>query len=369
MKKNALVIAGFALLSTNAFASKARLEALSGNNGAAEHYISDKGNVFRNAATINTHKNFVVTEWGAGIDTDAQATPRAEGGFFRDAGSMAYGLYLGNDGINNGRNAAFLKQDNALDLFLGGDAGIQWGARLHYANSKDEPGTPAAVVRKNTAFGLGLGVVAGAVDVYANVDLSDKSKGGTLTADEWKLKPTFEVGASYDWSGYTFLAEVTSGKIEQKLATVGTQTKDMSFRVGAGHVMEINPTARVIADVSFVYGSTKVSTTTPVATTKTKNMTLPVTLGFEADATSWLTLRGSVGQNVIVNNKKVETTTTAKTTNANTTTVNGGASLNFGKLAVDGLIGTTSSAGVAGSKTGVLSTDNLLTRVGVTYNF
>ena len=95
-------------------------------------------------------------------------------------------------------------------------------------------------------------------------------------------------------------------------------------------------------------------------------MGLPVTFGFEADATSWLTLRGSVGQNVILNNRKNGAN---KSSDANTTTVNGGATLNFGKLAVDGLVGTTSSAGVAGTKNGVLSTSNLLTRVGVTYNF
>ena len=363
--KRVLVIAGLAVLSTNAFASKARLEALSGNNGAANRYISDDANLFRNAATINTHKNFVVTEWGAGAYTDSQTAPRAEGGFFKEAGALAYGLYLGNNGVN-GRDAAFQKQDNALDLFLGGDAGLQWGARLHYASAKNEPGG-AAVTKKNTAFGLGLGVVSGAAEAYANVDLSDKSEGATLAADEWKQKPTFTVGGSYNWSGYTFFGEFGNGKVEQTLNAAKTTEKNTDITVGVGRIMEINPTARVIADASFVYNLDKSEATG--ANTKTKNMTMPVTIGFEAEATSWLTLRGSVGQNVILNNKKVETTTTAKSTNVNTTTVNGGATLTFGKLAVDGLIGTTSSAGAAGSKTGVLSTSNLLSRVGVTYNF
>ncbi len=359
MKKSALVIAGLALLSTNAFASKARLEALGGYNGAANLYVSDKANVFRNAATINTHKNFVVTEWGAQRDTDAQDTPRAEGGFFKDAGSLAYGLYLGNDGDNNGRNAAFQKQDNALDLFLGGDAGMQWGARLHYANGKDDTGT---IKKKNSAYGVGLGMVMGAAEGYANVDISDKSEGGTLAADEWNQKPTFTVGGSYDWSGYTFFGELTNGKVEETLNAVKTETKDMEVRVGAGRIWEINPTARVLADASFVYTVEKTNGT------KDKFMGLPVTFGFEADATSWLTLRGSVGQNVILNNRKNGAN---KSSDANTTTVNGGATLNFGKLAVDGLIGTTKGDGThnATSKTGVLSTSNLLTRVGVTYNF
>ena len=358
MKKSALVIAGLALLSTNAFASKARLEALGGYNGAANLYVSDKANVFRNAATINTHKNFVVTEWGGNVDSDSQTAPRAEGGFFKDAGSLAYGLYLGNDGAQNSvRPAAFLDQDNALDLFLGGDAGMQWGARLHYASGKDDTG---AVKKKNSAYGVGLGMVMGAAEGYANVDIADKSEGGTAAGDEYKVKPSFTIGGSYDWSGYTFFAEVSNGKVEEKVAATTTETKAMDVRVGAGRIWEINPTARVLADASFVYETEK------TGGTKDKFMGLPVTFGFEADATSWLTLRGSVGQNVILNNRKVAGT---KSTDANTTTVNGGATLNFGKLAVDGLVGTTSSTGTAGSKTGVLSTSNLLTRVGVTYNF
>lgn len=369
MKKSALVIAGLALVSTNAFASKARLEALSANNGAAGLYVSDKGNLFRNAATINTHKNFVVTEWGTkGTATgdDDKVSPRAEGGFFKDAGSLAYGLYFGNDGEDNSRNDAgiptsFLRQDNALDLFIGGDAGLQWGARLHYANSKDEP--TGGIKRKNTAFGLGLGVVMGAAEGYANVDISDKSEGnsaaGGLAGDQYKAKPSFTVGGSYEWSGYTFFAEFSNAKADMTLGTAKATAKDTEIRVGAGRIWEINPTARVLADASIVSSTEKEEA--GGTTDKTKNLLLPVTFGFEADATSWLTLRGSVGQNVILNNKKVEGTGAGKSTNANTTTVNAGATLNFGKLAVDGAIGTT--------KAGSLNTDELLSRVGVTYNF
>jgi hypothetical protein len=370
MRKQTLVIAGLALLSTSAFASKARLDALNGYDGAGKYYISDDANVFRNAATINTHKNYVTTEWGTGASTETQAAPRAEGGFFKDGGALAYGLYLGNNGQGDDtRNANFQKQDNALDLFLGGDAGLQWGAKVHYANAKVDPGTAGSVVKKNTAFGLGLGVVAGAAEGYANVDLSDKSSGALLATDQWKQKPTFTVGGSYNMSGYTFFGELASGKVEQNYASAASTIKSTDARVGVGHIMEINPTARIITDASVVYSLAKTEGSTAALSTKTTDMTLPLTLGFEAEATSWLTLRGSVGQTVLLNNDKVESVTTSKKTLANTTTVNGGATLSFGKLAIDGLVGATSSAGVAGSKTGVLSTSNLLSRVGVTYNF
>ena len=89
----------------------------------------------------------------------------------------------------------------------------------------------------------------------------------------------------------------------------------------------------------------------------------------EADATSWLTLRGNVHQNVLLGSSK--SIAGKKTTIANSTTVDAGATLNFGKLKVDGSVGTTdaSRTGTIGAKKGVLATDNLMSRVGVTYMF
>jgi len=86
----------------------------------------------------------------------------------------------------------------------------------------------------------------------------------------------------------------------------------------------------------------------------------------EADATSWLVVRGSIAQNVLIG--EVKQTTGKKDSIANTTAVNAGATLNFGKLKVDGMVGNTATDGT-NTKAGVLSTSNLLTKVGVTYNF
>ncbi|RPJ78882.1 MAG: hypothetical protein EHM20_02805 [Alphaproteobacteria bacterium] len=369
--KKTLVIVGLAVLSTSAHATKARIEALGTN---ANLYMKDSRNVFRNAATINSNKNYIVTEWGQAVKSDVVGTPRAEGGFFREMGSFAYGLYLGDEGSKNAtrEDAAvtpgYLAQDNALDLFIGGDAGLQWGAQLHYANSSSETAV-AEAKRTNSAFGLGLGMVMGEMEAYANVDLSDKSKGdGTTAANEASRKPSFTIGGAYNWSGYTFFAEVVSGKSEVKEGTETATDKDFNVLVGAGRVMEINPTARVFgnAAVSMTKNETN-DGANPATTNKTTNTIMPLTFGFETDATSWLALRGSLSQNVLLNNKKVEAKagaaagTTTKTTNAATTTVNAGASLTFGKLALDG------SIGVMG--TGTLNTDNLMSRVGVIYNF
>lgn len=358
MKKNVLVIAGLALVSTSAFASKARIESF-GNN--ANLYIKDQRNIFRNAATVNSNTNMIVTEWGKSQSTDSSTAPRAEGGFFRQAGSLNYGLYLGNnDGADRAvpatATAGFLNQDNALDLFIGGDAGLQWGARLHYANSKNE--IAAGQDMKNNAMGVGAGIVMGQLEVYTNVTIADKSEGmintaatPAFSAGEYKTKPSFTVGAGYDLNGTTIFAEATMNKADVTVAGTKTTEKENKYLLGAGRVMELTPTARVFGNVAFEYSKEEDGTTT-------KSMTLPVAFGFEADATSWLTLRGSVGQNVALNDVKTDG---KKSTEANTTNVTAGASLTFGKLALDGYVGTQA--------TGKLDANNMFSRVGVTYNF
>ncbi len=373
MKKNVLVIAGLAVLSTSAFASKARMESLGQDSVRGSEYIQDSRNIFRNPALLNQTKNYIITEWGTSANADDSATaPRAEGGFFREMGSFNYGLYLGNNGLDNGRNngatTKFLRQDNALDLFLSGDMGVQWGANLHYANAKDESQpTATPFERKNSAFGFGLGVVAGEAEAYLDMTLADKSTGNSfagtgLAADQYKTKPSFIVGGSYKWSSVTFFANYEMNKADLTLGTTTTTLKDSAITVGAGRIHEINPTARIVTDAKVVIAQDENET----ATGKTKVNTLPVTLGFEADATSWLVLRGNVHQNVILGETK--TPAGKKTTIANSTTVDGGATLNFGKLKVDGSIGTTTGTGT-NAKTGVLSTSNLLSRVGVSYWF
>lgn len=365
--KNVLLITGLAVLSTSAFASKARIEALGSN---ASYYIADTRSAFLNPADLNGAKNLLVTEWGtASSAADSASAPKAEGGFYREMGTFTYGVYLGNNAVlKPARAATFLGQDNAIDLLLAGDMGVKWGARLHYASSKIETGT-ASATKKNDAFGLSLGGKSGNMGAYLNMDLSDKSTGnGTVATYESKLKPSYQIGGTYDFSGFNFFADYSSGKLEETLAAL-TTTKSTSLLLGVGRIHEINPTSRFFSNAAFsvVTGEE----TSAGVTGKITETTLPVSFGMEADATSWLVVRGSVSQNVIIGQTKTTQTgqPDAKATIANSTNVNAGATLNFGKLKVDGLVGTTSAGNAVDSKQGVLSTNNLLTRVGVTYAF
>ena len=368
MKKQILIATGLAVLSTSAFASKARLEALGQDDDRGSFYVEDSRNIFRNAAKVNTHKNYITTEWGIASANDSAATPQAEGGFFREMGSFNYGVYMGSDiDAQNSNRTNYQAHDNALDLFFGGDMGVEWGARIHYANGSTENAGTHKLEHSN--FGLGLGMMMGDIEGYANIILSDESKGGASAGDKFEANG-LNLGASYNLNGTKFYVDYDKSGYDDTVGSNKEEQTDTVLTVGVGRIHEVSSTARLNMDVAFVSekDENKDPSATP-STTETKETKLPVTLGFEADATSWLVLRGSISQNVIINKREVKTATTSKNTKADTTVVNAGATLNFGKLKVDGSIGTDTSATNTGTEGGTLRLDNLMTRVGVTYWF
>ncbi|SNY94960.1 hypothetical protein [Flagellimonas pacifica] len=111
------------------------------SNKEDTHFIKDTRNIFLNPNAVNEYKNYVVTEWGK--DKEEQNDPNAEGGFFREAGSFAYGVYLGN---TVGKEKDFY--------------GITYGAELgYYHNISDDfqIGATAGYSRytgKETDFGF-----------------------------------------------------------------------------------------------------------------------------------------------------------------------------------------------------------------------
>ena len=123
-----------------------------------------------------------------------------------------------------------------------------------------------------------------------------------------------------------------------------------------------NNKASLFTKVAYV--NSKVEDTTAAADNKETD--LPLTVGLEYDAASWLTLRGSVAQSLY---SKVDDGT-VDGTKEETTSVAAGASLKFGELTVDGMIGNNGGASDNTSAgTGQLRTDSLMSRVSMTYRF
>ena len=146
MKKTLVVAAGLAVLSTSAFASKARMAALNQDAALGSYYLEDNRNQWRSAGDFGG--NYVIIEHGQNYQDDATPPGRqladAEGGFFREGGSMNYGLYLNStDTYGNVQDSdAGTIGAGRIDLFLSGNSGMDWGVRLGY--SRIEVNTPPA---------------------------------------------------------------------------------------------------------------------------------------------------------------------------------------------------------------------------------
>lgn len=366
MKKHIVIAAGLAVLSTSAYATKARMEALGQDSSKGSFFIQDSRNVFRNASHVNDLSNYVVTEWGS----TAAGSENPEGGFFRSAGQFNYGLYL-NSSVDsathtNGTNTGALSEDDRLTAFVGGDMGVKWGVSLFRAASKDEQ--TVAHKKEHDSMGAGLGVQHGALDGYVNFKFKDEAKGNTATAGSKSEADALEVGVGYDWMNYKFYVDYSKSTQEVTNVTAGAGKafdQDVSvITVGVGHTHEVSATSRLFTNLEYRNSKTEET----VGSTETKANKLPLTVGFETDATSWLALRGSVSQVVLLNSEKNKAG--KKKNEADTTNVAAGATLNFGKLKVDGMIGTAGNDGVGdGDETGSLSLDRLMTKVAVHYWF
>lgn len=373
MKKHVLIATGAALLSTSAFATKARMTALGQDSTRGSQYIQDSRNKFRNSAHVNNMNNYIVTEWET-------ATNEAEGGFFRSTGNLGYGLYLGSrrdnglralDATGTPSAVTAYNPGNELDAFIAGDAGIQWGARLNYQNGEHEVNQ-----EKRNAFGLGLGILMGDLSAYTNLSIAAKAEDTTgATNTEVKGKLGINVGAAYNWNNLTFHADYVSNKAE-KTVTGATATGEFSYsdiNVGVAQTHEISSTAMVFFAGDFSakkWENTNLDATqgpTTNSARELKSNTLKATMGFETDATSWLTWRGSISQNIFIGSTEVTVTPAnaalngKKVTTADSTTVAAGASLTFGKLVVDGTLGANGN--------GELRLDEGFANVAVSYWF
>lgn len=398
MKKLSIIVA-LACMSTGAYASKARLLAF-GEDADGSYFINDSRSIFRNSAYMNEYANKAMLEWGnstgSGLNLDADGTPKAQGGFIKNAGAYNYGVYLGNESNTTqllrmtawGATTAtqsLAHADNVVDLFFGGGDSMKWGVNLAYSKNKSE--TSATQKSEDNSYGARLGMLMGDIDAFANIALGNKAKttSGASTF-EYSGKLGYHVGGAYHMGDLTPFVSWKNGKWDVKQTGAATAGGTFSeLQVGVGHTKTISNTARIVTKAQYFREAVEVKYA--AGTTEGSISKIPLMVGFEADATSWLTLRGSVSHNLMGTSEakklgSVPNTTVAavyaaryratetKGTIENSTAVNAGASLNFGNLSIDGLIGANGSNGAtAATKSGVLDLDRLLTRVGMTYNF
>jgi hypothetical protein len=388
MKKLTLAL-GLAVIATPALASKARLEAL-GEDNFGSYYINDNRNQFLNPARINEAKDLVTYEFGSSstgtaVTADSAGAPKAEGGFNKSWNNMVWGLHFGNStpsatvvrGLVGNNN---LQERNVWDLFVGGDAGLKWGANLTYEGYSKSDATATTNKLTSNSLRARVGVISGDLDAFAQVSL--KGDANDYQGNTVEGKSSYFLGAGYMLNSYKLFADYLHiGTDYSVTATAGTENewKTDRIRLGAARQERLNDKTNLFTKLMVVHQKIEndgATSATAGINGETTNTTLPIVVGLEYDAASWLALRTSVVQNVY-GNSKVDPKTGSKSsgTLANTA-VNAGASLKFGELTVDGLISTDSdgdnsdgtSQSTAGGN-GSLRTDSLMSRVSMTYRF
>ena len=352
-----LLTLAIVLASTSAFATRARVTAL---QDAA--HITDTATIYSKPAHIFAVGDSVTLE--SGNTNKTTASDDAEALLVRSMGDAKWALSLGHDDAKiyeQRTNAGSpVLQQNPLEVTYGMKAGdMSWAATLGYSSFNDK----TAEVKDNT-MGLKFGAATSTWDATIDLGLVNKTTSGTAAAEEeFKGKSNVSVKGGYwvasdlyvhgniDMGGY----EVSTGGV------VGSEIKTTEYSVGAINTIKSEGN-------EFFYGASLASTESKESKapeTKITSLKLPLIMGIEANANSWLTLRGSVTQTVLINNDKTSnstTTTVEKSPGDNNTKFAAGAGLKLGKLSVDGSI----LSGAAGQ---TLDTSNLLTTVGMTYSF
>ncbi|AGH94725.1 hypothetical protein [Pseudobdellovibrio exovorus] len=363
--KQLLVIA-IALTAINAQASRARVNAL----GGAAHLV-DTATVHNNPADIFAlPSDYVAFETGAtGALAQTAQNANAEGMIVRSMGDSKLGLSLGHQSVNAASwglrgvvtNAALrVNQQNPLELTYGAKAAdLAWAGTLVYSNYHDKQAA-GAVVSKESSLGARFGVRASNWDAALRLGLGSNVE----LADSAKSEGNFSAGLNGGyWMENIYLHgafSTASGKEKDNTGAELLKVNQQQISVGALATHKKDGS-------ELFYGVQLVSTEQKdffVKDRKTTSLTLPLVIGVEVDAASWLTFRGSVTQTTLINDAKTET---AGVTNANTapgiqnTAVNLGAGLKFNKLTVDGTLSTAT--------TQTVDTTNLLAQVGATYWF
>lgn len=377
--KIALLFAAVALVSTNAFASKSRKAAISNSVTAA----ADVQDVWTNAAYIHKFGDLMTFEFGATAAAPASAAYNGtnitsftawenaaipEGGIFKAQGDAKWGFYVGHRSTASdlikwasGYSAAQMNHSNQsayspIAFFYGRKSGdYQWGASLSHYSSKYSSGTTE---RSNEGMGLRLGASKDKWEAYVNLGLSAKEK--MSATEEYKGNASYQAGAKYALDEMTVYGEILSAS--------GTKTTSGTDVKGSFDTMFVGLERKLKADASHVFYGAKYSTQklkndgSGAAAAISEITNLPLYLGFEADAASWLALRGQVSKPFFMDTTKLTAgTTEIKLEGATDASMNFGASFKFNKSTLDWT--------VAAAGSGTLSTTNFGTNASYTYNF
>lgn len=358
--KNLLLVAALTVAAAPAMASKARVNAL-GNS----HQLVDVQYSFERPYQIHALGDLATMEWGNKGDGTANE-PHAEGGFLKKHEDAVYGIYFGRKSSDfntavraaNGAplNFTVLEEQNPINLFYGMKSGdLSWGATLKYSNGKNDAGD-----QKASSAGIAAGVTNGTWEANAVIGLTGKSEeaagGVTHTVES---KSNLKVGFGYNLSETQYVyGDYKTSKVEgDTSALAGVEATIEKTVINVGFINTLVKTEDANFFYGIAYSSDKIKDGDEV-------QALPVWMGIEANATSWMVLRASIKQNVLINETK---TAAGSKSDLDSVAFNAGAGFKLGKGMLDANFGTANKGqlnfgnGAAGQE--------FLTNVAYTYMF
>ncbi len=379
MKNYLTLVLAVAVVSSPAFASRARLESLGeGKNGS--YYIDDSRNMFLNPASIVRHKKKLMLELGGNEsknttmtqDGATSALSRAQGGFTNTFGDFTYALYLNNTSDRAiSTLGALLAPANALEFALAGEGSVNWGLSLLHGDNR-------SATTGVYYWGARFGVEKDALAVFGTLGLKSDAKSNAATPQEIKGNLSLDAAATYKMDNMTGFAHFTSTSSTvtnlAALGGAGGDVKSKNYGIGAGWKKEMTKSTNMFTRVSAEYVSTTYSNTAFNAiSAQGAKWNLPLVLAAETQALSWLTVRSSIAHSLYGQDLN------AHTGLAGTTTVSAGIGMTFGDLTVDGMIASNGANANAVSDLGFANGGNtkndfgfgdaMISRIGMTYNF
>lgn len=342
--KNILIVA-LMIAGSSAFASKARYMAL----GGAAH-LTDMQTVVNG---IPSDIMLVPESMEFNFGPASTVGSDADGGMVKAMGEARLGFFLG--AVDSTRETAYLGVENPFSVAYGAKAGdMTWGVLFSYADSVKKV-NPALGTddKKQSYMNLTGSVGMGDTTVALNLGLGDTATGnGTVESYKYTNSP---MGLAVyhkvsDWTVY--------GEYEASTKTVTeaaeTKTTRSDITIGGVHAMKSE-------GADFFYGIAYQMTNSKTGSAKTDTTSLPFIIGIETDAASWLTLRGSVTQNVLLGGSKTTTPDDGMNSTDHNTNVNAGMGFKFTKSMLDITLTAADTGAINGTSFGA--------NAGLTYLF
>ncbi|MEN0057220.1 MAG: hypothetical protein AAGB31_00165 [Bdellovibrio sp.] len=365
--KKLLVVAALMAATPAAMASKARVAALADSRQIVDIQTAfDRPYQFMalgSLATIEWGDNYAA--WGAANATAQTLPAHAEGGFLMKHDDMAYGAYLGRRsgafnnavlaGISAGLNADALLEQNPINVFYASKMGEwTWGVNVKYSNGKND-----TVDAKSNSAGLSLGAAYGDWEFEIVQGLTAKSEYG---ANSVESKGMTEVGVGYKINE-NMEAYAQYGMVKADADIGGTSSTVLdatAYEVGFVNTFIKNDEANFFYGIA--YNSNKIEDSS-------ETTTLPVWMGVEANATSWMVFRASIKQSILLNSEKDISggANDGDVEDVDSTTFAGGVGIKLGKGMLDATFGT-GTAGHLSFSDGTAG-NQFLSTVAYTYNF